>query len=85
MIKISETPTVSGATGTTKQLKIPAADRQRLEEALNEQFPDLVASEKPNTCLFAAQASPKGNVTVWKAVQGIHSVSLTGALTSLNF
>ena len=84
MISLHSPTAVAGS--TTDVRRIPAAQIDAFVEALNEQFPNLVEeSLAPYQMVKASQADPKGNVCIWRASNGIHAVTLTGALTSLAF
>ena len=67
---------------TSVGLTVAPAKRQAFIDALNKQFPGLEMPEErqQGIALFASQADPKGNVTMWKKTG---KVQLTGALTSL--
>lgn len=73
----------SGA-NTTRVMKVPASQIEQFLGSLNEQFPTLIEGDAPAYANnFAYQTDPKGNVTIYQASKGVHSVTLTGALTSL--
>ncbi len=69
-----------------RTLFVPHSQIEALEEALNDQFPNLTPREPgPYQLLYAQQSDPKGNIQIWQAKAGVCTVSVTGALASLVF
>ena len=85
MITMGQPVAPSANANTTKTIHFPASRLDEFMAKLNEQFPNLVEGEKPPyTSLYASQSDPKGNITAWLK-KGQYTVSVTGALTSLDF
>jgi len=85
MITINKSAS-SGNVVLPRTIGVPSSQIDALEAALNEQFPHLTSREAgPYQLLFASQSDPKGNIQIRQAKQGVCTVSLTGALTSLAF
>ena len=73
-----------GSANTTRTVHVNVSVIDEFMSSLNEQFPQLVEGEKPAyTVLYAFQSEPKGNITVWNAKKGVHTVTLTGSLSTL--
>jgi hypothetical protein len=83
-LKLNDATVPSGTANSTRRIDVPAENIDAFVANLEQQFPALKQSEAPAyASLYASMRDPKGNVTVWQAKKGMHTVTLTGACTAL--